>query len=70
MRTYGREHWSDIISLLNGSILLHTPQDKFDVYLISESSLFVYADKVVVLTCGTTTLLKTLGAILESAEKV
>mmetsp|Transcript_41541 Transcript_41541/g.101941 ORF Transcript_41541/g.101941 Transcript_41541/m.101941 type:complete len:407 (+) Transcript_41541:381-1601(+) len=70
LRTYGREHWESVVALLNGTILLHSPEDKMDVYLISESSLFVYADRVIILTCGTTTLLKTLGAILESAEKV
>jgi S-adenosylmethionine decarboxylase len=70
LRTYDRNHWSDIIALLNGSILLHTPEEKFDAYLISESSLFVYADRIAILTCGTTTLLKTVKAILLCAEKM
>mmetsp|Transcript_37222 Transcript_37222/g.72628 ORF Transcript_37222/g.72628 Transcript_37222/m.72628 type:complete len:402 (+) Transcript_37222:360-1565(+) len=70
MRTYRREHWDQVVGLLQGCILLEDVQEHFDVYLISESSLFVYNDRVVILTCGTTTLLKTLSEILGSAERV
>ena len=70
LRSYGRQHWSDVVALLNGSILEHTPLEYYDSYLISESSLFVYPDRVVILTCGTTTLLKALPAILDSAQKM
>jgi len=70
LRTYNRHFWSDIIALLNGTILLHDPQEKFDAYLISESSLFVYNDRIVILTCGTTLLLKTLPAMIEAASGI
>jgi S-adenosylmethionine decarboxylase len=70
LRTYDRKYWSDIIALLNGSILLHTPEKNFDAYLISESSLFVYNDRIIILTCGTTLLLKTLPAFIEAASKI
>lgn len=70
LRTYRRAHWDAVVGLLNGCILLEDVQEHFDVYLISESSLFVYRDRVVILTCGTTTLLKTLQAILDAGEKV
>eukprot|EP00282_Hemiselmis_andersenii_P023705 CAMPEP_0171998048 /NCGR_PEP_ID=MMETSP1041-20130122/1022_1 /TAXON_ID=464988 /ORGANISM="Hemiselmis andersenii, Strain CCMP439" /LENGTH=209 /DNA_ID=CAMNT_0012651383 /DNA_START=322 /DNA_END=948 /DNA_ORIENTATION=- len=70
MRTYRRQHWDEVVGLLNGCILLEDVEEHYDVYLISESSLFVYKDRVVILTCGTTTLLKTLSEILGSAERV
>lgn len=70
LRSFGREHWSSVVALLNGSILKHEPHEEFDAYLISESSLFVYADRVVILTCGTTILLKTLSAIMQTGHKI
>ena len=70
LRQYNREFWSDIVAILNGTILLADPQEKFDAYLISESSLFVYNDRVVILTCGTTLLLKTLPAIMKAGADV
>mmetsp|Transcript_63121 Transcript_63121/g.131232 ORF Transcript_63121/g.131232 Transcript_63121/m.131232 type:complete len:384 (+) Transcript_63121:418-1569(+) len=70
MRTYRREFWSDVVALLNGTILLHDPQDRFDAYLISESSLFVYNDRVIILTCGTTLLLKTLPTMIKAAKDI
>ncbi|EKX49567.1 hypothetical protein GUITHDRAFT_151406 [Guillardia theta CCMP2712] len=70
LRQYNREFWSDIVAILNGTILLADPQEKFDAYLISESSLFVYNDRVIILTCGTTLLLKTLPAIMKAGADV
>lgn len=70
LRSYGLEHWSSVVATLNGSILLNNELEDFDSYLISESSLFVYSDRVIILTCGTTTLLKALPSILESARKI
>ena len=70
LRSYGLEHWSSVVATLNGSILKSDTLEEFDSYLISESSLFIYRDRVVILTCGTTTLLKSLPSILESARKM
>lgn len=70
LRTYNRAFWSEIIALLNGSILLHDAMERFDAYLISESSLFVYNDRIIILTCGTTLLLKTLPAFIDAAAQI
>jgi len=70
LRSYGLDHWTNVVKTLNGSIIKNDSLEQFDLYLISESSLFVYPDRVIILTCGTTTLLKALPSILESGKKI
>mmetsp|Transcript_80742 Transcript_80742/g.216480 ORF Transcript_80742/g.216480 Transcript_80742/m.216480 type:complete len:387 (+) Transcript_80742:390-1550(+) len=70
LRVFGLDHWKAVVATLNGSILKHNNLEHYDAYLISESSLFVYPDRVVILTCGTTTLLRALPSILESGKKI
>jgi len=42
----------------------------FDSYLLSESSLFIFPTKIILKTCGTTMLLKSVGPILDAAKSV
>lgn len=44
--------------------------EDFDAYVLSESSLFIYSDKLVLKTCGTTLLLSAVPTILEQAAGV
>lgn len=66
-RALGREALDAILAEARCSILSKMSNDYLDAYLLSESSLFVYPHKVVIKTCGRTTLLRCLRRLLEFA---
>jgi S-adenosylmethionine decarboxylase len=67
-RRHGKETWSDVLSDAHVTILHVVGNDEFDAYLLSESSLFVYPTKLILKTCGTTTLLLVLPKVLALAD--
>ena len=56
-----------MLDLVNCKILSVVESDLVDAYLLSESSMFVFPHKLILKTCGTTTLLCGLPRILEIA---
>lgn len=57
LRLISRERWQDMLDLTSCKILSVLRGERCDAYVLSESSLFVYDDRVILKTCGTTKLL-------------
>lgn len=67
-RAIALEAWVGILEHAGCSILCSKSNAHFDSYVLSESSLFVYVDKVILKTCGTTTLLLCVPDLLEATR--
>ena len=61
------EIWTTMLDLVNCKVLSIVESEDVDAYLLSESSMFVFPHKLILKTCGTTTLLCGLPRILEIA---
>lgn len=59
--------WKEMLDLVNCKVLSVIESEHVDAYLLSESSMFVFPHKLVLKTCGTTTLLWGLSRMLEIA---
>lgn len=62
-----RSTWTEMLDLVHCRVLSIIESDHVDAYLLSESSLFVYPHKIVLKTCGITTLLSGIPKMLEIA---
>lgn len=68
LRHFSRDQLDELMTLAQCEIVSHTPGETFDAYVLSESSLFVYAHMLVIKTCGTTKLLGCVDRLLEFAS--
>lgn len=68
LRTLSRAQIDSILDLAHCTIVSQLSNKKFDSYVLSESSLFVYPYKIILKTCGTTKLLLSIPRILALAE--
>ena len=57
--------WDGVVKASRAEILSRITTDHLAAYLLSESSLFVWEDRVLMITCGRTTLVKAIPAILD-----
>lgn len=69
LRDIPREALDIILDLVNCKILSSTRTRELDAYVLSESSLFVNKNRLLLKTCGTTTLLESVQPIIEAAYK-
>jgi len=70
LRRFQHDVWSDMLADAACTILHQESNKDFDAYLLSESSMFVYPDRLILKTCGTTTLLLALPKLFALADKV
>jgi len=65
LRHLDRSQLDELMTLAQCEIVSYRTCETFDAYVLSESSLFVYAHKLVLKTCGTTKLLGCAERLLE-----
>lgn len=67
-----QDYWSEVVEKCEAKILSSVKTDKVHAYLLSESSLFVWEDRVLLITCGTTTLVHAVKKLTEdfSIERI
>ncbi|KAI7880602.1 S-adenosylmethionine decarboxylase [Lichtheimia hyalospora FSU 10163] len=68
LRQIERHVWDDMLATVKCTVLSIIRNPHADAYLLSESSMFVYPHKLMIKTCGATTLLSALPRILEIAQ--
>ncbi|KAJ4461930.1 adenosylmethionine decarboxylase [Paratrimastix pyriformis] len=68
LRRISRSEWDAILLDGHCSIVSRTSNSYIDSYVLSESSLFVFRHKVIIKTCGTTTLLDCLPRLTDIAR--
>ncbi|CAN3375013.1 hypothetical protein DIURU_005185 [Diutina rugosa] len=66
LRSLPFQHWVDVLDLVNCKVLSVKRTRTMDAYLLSESSLFVFDNRMVLKTCGTTTTLACLDHLFAS----
>jgi S-adenosylmethionine decarboxylase len=67
LRGAGDEYWAHVVSSAGAQILSKIGNEHCDAYLLSESSLFVFDHKMIMITCGQTRLV---DAVIEMLERV
>ncbi|KAH7922370.1 S-adenosylmethionine decarboxylase [Leucogyrophana mollusca] len=68
LRKVPRQTWEDMLDIVKCKVLSVIEGQETDAYLLSESSLFVFAHRLILKTCGTTLNLLGLPRILEIAR--
>jgi len=68
LRELNRDQLDKLCADAKCAILSHASTSWFDAYVLSESSLFIYTHRLVMKTCGTTTLLRCLATLLQFTD--
>lgn len=68
LRRLGFELLEKVLHAVQCTVVSAVANHYFDAYVLSESSLFVYPTKIIIKTCGTTQLLKSIRPLLNYAD--
>lgn len=66
LRSLGDETWRDVVRAAGAEVISVIRNGHCDAYLLSESSLFVFDDYCVMITCGLTTLVDSVERLLQT----
>uniref|UniRef100_A0A1D1YNW3 S-adenosylmethionine decarboxylase proenzyme n=1 Tax=Anthurium amnicola TaxID=1678845 RepID=A0A1D1YNW3_9ARAE len=69
-RLLGLDALQRVLGAVQCSIVSAVGNRHLDAYVLSESSLFVYPNRVIIKTCGTTQLLQSVPCLLDLAEEL
>lgn len=61
--------WKDLVAKANATILSSISNSHIKAFLLSESSLFVYSDRIIIITCGQTTLIDAITFFISKFSK-
>lgn len=64
-----RSFWEDLVKAARASILSYVENSFCNAFLLSESSLFVWKDRLVLITCGQTTLVEAIDFFVSRFSK-
>ncbi len=70
LRSLSREIWNEFCSKCRCTIIHHDNTEFYDSYILSESSLFVFGNKVMIKTCGTTVPLEGVDFLVVKAREI
>ena len=65
LRAVEGARWRQVIAVSGADVISQIGNRSVDAYLLSESSLFVWSDRLLLITCGETTPLSALPAVLD-----
>lgn len=68
LKSVSRPQWEEMLDDVHCKVLSVIDSADMDAYLLSESSMFVFPHKLILKTCGTTTLLAGLPRLLDIAK--
>lgn len=66
LRALGDAFWHAVVASAGAQVLSRRRGQAIDAYLLSESSLFVWSERVLLITCGTTRLVEAAPRIVEA----
>ncbi|CAH8392005.1 unnamed protein product [Eruca vesicaria subsp. sativa] len=70
LRLIDFESLDQVLTEVQCTVVSAVANHSFDAYVLSESSLFVYPTKIIIKTCGTTQLLKSIRPLIHLARNV